>query len=156
MKNWKLNFVFISWLLIAGLSMPAFADNYPKNQKVDALNYAFRIGLSDTSDEITCEVTIDIRFVGEGVQTLRFDLINASPELQGKGMKVSGVMSEGKTLTYTHGKDELLITLPSSPAVNQRIKYTISYSGIPATGLKIAKNRYGDRSEERRVGKECA
>ncbi len=146
MKNWKLNFAVISWLLMVGLSSPAFADNYPKNPKVDALNYAFRIGLSDASDEITCEVTIDIRFVGEGVQTLRFDLVNASSELQGKGMKVSGVMSEGKAIPYTHVKDELVITLPSSPAVNQRIKYTISYSGIPATGLKIAKNRYGDRT----------
>ncbi len=146
MKNWKLNFVFASWLLIVVISMPAAADNYPKNQKVDALNYAFRIGLSDTSDEITCEATIDIRFVGEGVQTLRFDLVNASPELQGKGMKVSGVMSEGKAIAYTHVKDELVITLPSSPAMNQRIKYIISYSGIPATGLKIAKNKYGDRT----------
>ena len=63
-------------------------DNYPKNPEVDAINYAFRIDLSDDTDEIICEVTIDIGYLGEGVQYLRLDLINASRDLEGKGMQV--------------------------------------------------------------------
>ena len=44
----------------------AFTDDYPKNPKIDAINYAFKIELSDETDEIVCDVTIDIRFLGAG------------------------------------------------------------------------------------------
>lgn len=121
-------------------------DNYPKNPEVDAINYAFRIDLSDDTDEIICEVTIDIGYLGEGVQYLRLDLINASRDLEGKGMHVSSVMSDGNSLTYTHENDVLNIKLPTPSTVNQRSKYTIIYKGIPATGLKIANNKHGDRT----------
>lgn len=122
------------------------ADNYPKNPKVDVLNYAFQIELSDNSDEIKCIATIDVRYVAAGVGILRLDLINASQQTNGKGMKVSQVMSDGKAVSYKHEQDELLITLPSMSTVEQRSTYTITYSGIPASGLKIADNKYGDRT----------
>jgi aminopeptidase N len=124
----------------------SIADNYPKNPKIDILNYTFRIDLSDNSDEIKCAVTIDVRFVGEGVNVLRLDLINASGALNGKGMKVLEVTSAGKTLPYKHERDELLIQLTALSVVNQRSSYTIVYSGIPASGLKIANNKHGDRT----------
>ena len=50
-----------------------FDDNYPKNLKIDAINYAFNIELSDKSDQISCELIIDIRFLGSGVKELRLD-----------------------------------------------------------------------------------
>ena len=50
-------------------------DNYPKNPLVDAINYSFNIELSDNTDEIICETSIDIKFLGSGVKKLRFDLI---------------------------------------------------------------------------------
>ena len=69
----------------------AFTDDYPKNPKIDAINYAFKIELSDETDEIVCDVAIDIRFLGAGVKNLRLDLINASEKLNNKGMVVSHV-----------------------------------------------------------------
>ena len=132
-------------LLLCSVSL-VVADTYPKNPKVDILNYAFQIELSDKSDEIKCIATIDVRYVGAGVGVLRLDLINASQSLNGKGMKVSQVTSGGKALTYKHEQDELLITLPSPSTAEQRNTYTITYSGIPASGLKIANNKYGDRT----------
>ena len=124
----------------------SFADNYPKNTKIDVLNYAFQIELSDATDEIKCEVTIDIRYLGEGIEFLRLDLINLSPALGNKGMRVSNVVSAGKAVTFTHENDVLKIQLATFSKLNQRSKYTITYSGIPATGLKIAKNKYGERT----------
>ena len=32
-----------------------FTDDYPKNPKIDAINYAFKIELSDETDEIVCD-----------------------------------------------------------------------------------------------------
>lgn len=124
----------------------SFADKYPKNPKVDVLNYVFNIELSDETDEIKCEVTVDVRFLGAGVDSLRLDLTNATAALENKGMKVQQVKSEDEILKFTHENDALKIKLPATSILNQRTQYTITYSGIPATGLKIAKNKYGDRT----------
>jgi aminopeptidase N len=138
------NILCIALLLL----IPAFsnADTYPKNAKVDVLNYIFRISLSDATDKINCEVTVDVKYVGAGVEVLRLDLINATAALQNKGMHVSSVVSDGKPISYTHENDELKINLTAPSQINERRQFTITYSGIPATGLKIANNKYGDRT----------
>jgi aminopeptidase N len=138
--------VLCAIMLIVFTQQIAFADTYPKNLKVDVLNYAFRILLSDDTDEIKCEATIDVRFAGEGVEFLRLDLVKASATLNNKGMVVSKVVSNGQSLSFTHEGDELKIKLPTASKVNQRSAYTITYSGVPATGLKIANNKYGERT----------
>ncbi|MEN2282269.1 M1 family aminopeptidase [Algoriphagus sp. SE2] len=132
-------------ILVLSLTF-SFADKYPKNPKIDILNYAFRIELSDETDEIKCEETIDVSYLGEGVNVLRLDLTKSSEALEGKGMTVSRVLSGGKELDYIHEGDQLKINLPEASQLNQRTSYTVIYSGIPATGLKIAKNKYGDRT----------
>ena len=138
----------ISLLLTIGLpiSAKAFLDTYPKNQNIDVINYHFRLDLSDTTDEITGEATIDVKFLVDGIQELRLDLINASKELNGKGMSVNRVTSEGKAVQYRHKNNAVFIILPSVSKANQRGKYTIFYKGIPATGLKIGNNKYNERT----------
>ncbi len=136
-------FQALMFLLFPALSM---ADTYPKNPKVDILNYIFRIELSDNTDVIQSEATVDVRYLGAGVDFLRLDLVKTSASLGNKGMTVSKIVSEGKTLSFTHEGGELKIKLPASSQQNQRNVYTITYFGVPATGLKIANNKYGDRT----------
>ncbi len=121
-------------------------DNYPKNPNINALNYTFRIHVSDTTDEIRCEETIDIEYLAAGVTSLRLDLIKASEKSGNKGMVVGSVVSEGKALEYTHENDALTIQLPTPSTEHQHSTYTVTYKGVPATGLKIADNKYGDRT----------
>lgn len=123
-----------------------FDDNYPKNLKIDAINYAFNIELSDKSDQISCELIVDIRFLGSGVKELRLDLINASSKLGNKGMVVSEVSSNGKMLSFSHKNDELIIHLPKPSLIEQFSKYKIKYKGIPQSGLIIGDNKHGDRT----------
>ncbi|MCW5515278.1 M1 family metallopeptidase [Muriicola sp. Z0-33] len=132
--------------LITPVSADTLTDNYPKNPKIDAINYTFRISLSDVTDEIRVRETIDIRYLAAGVTSLRLDLIKASEKLGNKGMLVSKVVSEGESLTFTHKNDVLTIQLPAPSSHNQKSSYTISYKGIPATGLIIANNKYDDRT----------
>lgn len=127
-------------------SIVSLADKYPKNPKIDILNYVFRMALADDTDVIHVEATVDVRYVGEGVEILRLDLVKTSTALGDKGMTVSKVESEGKALSFTHEGEELKINLPAPSKSNQRSVYTITYSGMPATGLKIARNKYGDRT----------
>ncbi|WP_117884619.1 M1 family metallopeptidase [Aureibaculum luteum] len=133
-------------ITIINSSAYAFIDNYPKNPKIDVTNYAFNIKLSDTTDEIICVVTIDVNYLADGIAYLRLDLINASTKLDNKGMTVSSIISDGNEITYTHKNDEILIEFPEKSYKNQTSQYTVSYKGIPATGLKIADNKYGDRT----------
>ena len=121
-------------------------DTYPKNLGIDALNYAFTIELSDTTDAIEGELALDLRFVAAGVRSVRLDLINESAAQDGKGMTVSGVTLDGAAMTYTHRNDELLVPLPIAPVVNRRARLVVRYHGTPATGLKIGRNRHGDRT----------
>ncbi|REG81511.1 M1 family metallopeptidase [Algoriphagus antarcticus] len=135
----------LSFLLLC-ITFSFAEDKYPKNPKVDILNYVFRIELSDDTDEIKCEVTIDVSYKG-GVDVLRLDLTKSSEALGNKGMTVSKVLAAGgKEFSYSHVGEELKINLPEASYLNQRSSYTVFYSGIPATGLKIANNKYGDRT----------
>lgn len=134
----------IPWLMLS--AFVSLADTYPKNPKIDVLNYIFRIALSDNTDAIQVAATVDVRYVGEGVEILRLDLIKASAAFGNKGMTVSKVESNGNALNFTHEGAELRIKLPSPSKINQRSAYTITYSGIPASGLKIANNKYGERT----------
>ncbi|MFN3840978.1 MAG: M1 family aminopeptidase [Cyclobacteriaceae bacterium] len=134
----------IAWLMLYAVT--SLADTYPKNPKIDVLNYVFRITLSDQTDAIQVTATVDVRYAGEGVDILRLDLVKTSAALGNKGMTVSKVESGGKDLSFTHEGAELKIKLPAPSQIKQRTSYTITYSGIPATGLKIANNKYGDRT----------
>jgi len=135
----------VLFFLLAVVSL-SLADTYPKNPKVDILNYVFRIELSDNTDAIQAEATVDVRYLGEGVEILRLDLVKTSADLGNKGMTVGKIVSEGKELSFTHEGGELKIKLPAPSTKNQRSTYTITYFGVPATGLKIANNKYGDRT----------
>ncbi len=123
-----------------------FGDNYPKNNNIDVQHYTFTIALSDETDEIIANARIIFRFISAGVEKVRLDLINRSEALNGKGMTVGRIYSGGIDLAYSHSNDVLWIDLPEPSTSGQTILIEIDYRGIPAAGLHIAKNKYGDRT----------
>jgi aminopeptidase N len=123
----------------------AAADTYPKDPRIDILNYTYRISLYDSSDAINGEARIEVRYLADGVSALRLDLANLDPS-SGKGMTVSAVQLEGAALRYEHRNNAVFITLPKASTKQQRAVYLVRYRGIPASGLKIGKNKYGDRT----------
>lgn len=125
---------------------PSMRDTYPKNPGIDALNYAFRIELTDSSDALRGEMTMDLRFVSPDVRAVRLDLVNRSTALDGKGMTVSAVLLDGEPVPFTHEHDELRVPLPTPPAAQRRAQLTVRYAGTPFTGLQVGKNRHGDRT----------
>jgi aminopeptidase N len=125
---------------------PCFADTYPKNPNIDIRHYRFELQLSDENDAISGKASITAFLKKENIRTLRFDLINKNEAPEGKGMEVASVTLNAQALTFTHEKDVLLIQLPVPSKVNQELTVSIQYQGIPASGLKIAPNKYGDRT----------
>ncbi len=141
-------------VLLAALAVPPVPtvplDTYPKNPAIDALHYAFRLELSDTTDAITGTLAMDVRFLQPGVQTVRLDLVNAggaaAGSVGGKGMRVARVRWNGAEVPYRHANDELLIPLPAPSVAQQRVQVEVEYAGVPATGLLIGRNKHGDRT----------
>jgi aminopeptidase N len=131
-------------LLALGLFSPhAAADSYPRQPGVDAVHYVYRITLSDDTDEISGEVTAELRFTREDVAEVALDLASAA---KGKGMTVAEVTAGGKPIKFTHDKDRLLLTLDPAPKVGERRKFTVKYRGVPKSGLWIGPNKYKERT----------
>ena len=134
--------LFCSYLLVGQLN----ADNYPKNPGIDILNYRFELILSDDEDIIRGSATLYILFKVKRLKTIRLDLINKDDTSEGKGMEVSKVTLNGRTQKYVHRENVLTIVLDQPSRVNQEVSLAIDYYGVPASGLKIAPNKYGDRT----------
>src|SRR5947209_1882676 len=129
-------------LLLLMLPAVVFADSYPRQPGIDVQHYIFRVTLSDQSSEITGRSTAVIRFVQGGVSQLFLDLAGAK---DGKGMTVTAVTSGGAPVRYQHADDRLSITVPSSPEAGEQREFTVSYRGVPANGLHIVNNKFGER-----------
>lgn len=121
-------------------------DNYPKNPDVDVQHYRFALELSDVADAIKGETTVTVLLKKAGITQIRFDIINKSAALKGKGMEVNSVTIEKLTAVFQHQDDALLIQLPTASSLNQTINIVITYAGVPATGLIIGPNKYNDRT----------
>lgn len=137
------SYIFLSACLL--ISVNGYCDKYPKNLDIDIQHYQFKLWLSDRNDSIRAEATLVLNFKKVGIQQVRLDLTNASSELQGKGMTVVSITSNGKSVSFSHRSNELLITIPPS-LLGKKLSITIKYQGVPDAGLAIKQNRYNDRS----------
>jgi len=136
-------FFFAALAVFAFLVPSALADTYPRQPGVDAWHYVFRLELSDASPEITGEATVDVRFTKDGVDNVSLDLASAA---NGKGMTVTGVSSAGQKVPFTHRHDVLTLPLPARSTSGGHVLFTIAYHGVPASGLRILPNKYGEWS----------
>ena len=141
----KLKSLLIILFLIL-CSEASFADTYPRNFAIDILHYAFDLTFSDHTDELKGIASITLQCKQKNVKQIRLDLINQADKWKGKGMQVQSVYFNNTPLNFTHKNDELLIQLNESPEIDQPITVVISYSGIPAGGMKIQPTKFGDRS----------
>ncbi len=132
-------------LAVFAVAVLPTVDDYPKNPHIDIERYVFDLTLNDANDSLAASATIVAKFLADGITTLRLDLINSGYDSAGRGMTVSQVTSGGRALGFTHADDVLLITVPSSRA-GQKQAITVTYGGVPATGLIIGPNKHGDRT----------
>jgi aminopeptidase N len=128
---------------IAASPVPA-RDTYPR-QPVDVEHYRFAIVVSDSTDRIEGEATVRMRLLADGLTRVELDLATVTPERQGKGMVVSAVSSGGVPLTFSHARDRLVMLLPIAATKGSVAEFVVRYAGVPAAGLLIGPNKYGDR-----------
>jgi aminopeptidase N len=136
---------FLVVLLVVLGAAQVGADTYPKNRGVDVLHYRFALDLQDQDDRLSGTADVDVRLVGEGATALRFDLINLDTAT-GRGMTVSRVTIGGANVPFVHRDHALTITLPRRFGTDERLRVQMAYAGVPASGLKIANTKHGDRT----------
>ena len=122
------------------------ADTYPINKNIDIKHYVFKLSLSDADNEITGTTLVTVNFKEAGMQNFRLDFVNKTSVRKDKGMVVDAVSVNNTAVDYTHGNDELIISLPAPSTKNQTLIFTIQYHGIPYDGLRIGATKLGDRS----------
>ena len=135
---------FAALCVVVGPLADARADTYPKNPRVDVVDYRFELNLGDADDRIAGTADIEVRFAGEE-ERLRFDLVNQDAA-SGKGMTVSAVSIDGVSAAFTHRDNAVLVELPRRFATGERLRVRIAYAGVPASGLSIAPNKHGERT----------
>ncbi|HYE96509.1 MAG TPA: M1 family metallopeptidase [Rubricoccaceae bacterium] len=129
--------------IVAWVSQALPANAQRPGAAFDVDHYRFALTLSDTTDVIQGEATVDVAVLATTDQVV-LDLIGRQED--GKGMAVSSVMENGQPRAFQHGDNRLSITLPEPARQGDRRQFVVTYSGIPADGLVISTNRHGDRT----------
>jgi aminopeptidase N len=125
------------------LQITSAHDGYIRNKRADVLHYEFNLALNDSTDRIAGRTLIQVKFVKEA-DSISFDLMGINSD--GKGMSVTNVSIGKDHARWTQGKESLNILFAKRIKENDTIIFSIEYNGIPADGLIISKNKYGDRT----------
>ncbi len=110
--------------------------------KTDILHYRYEIELNNRDDTIRGKATVTFRFLEPG-NGISIDL--APVNTNGKGMK-NGIVTGTAVSGFTRSGKKLQVTLNKTYPAGDTILFSVSYSGIPADGLIISKNKYGNRT----------
>lgn len=133
-------FLFLSTSSIAraqsGLMQPS----------VDVQHYVFRLAISDGTNAIAGETTVTLRLTKDNVESFWLDLIGRKQAKDSVGMRVLKVSLNGQKVGFSHRNDRLYVSLPYGQPKQNMLTLLVQYDGIPADGLIISKNKYGDRT----------
>ena len=130
------------WLL--ALTLIYTSSTLLAQRNIDVLHYTNTIELTDRNDSISGTTVIDL-LITDNTDQLIIDLKNIDPA--GKGMTVTdaGYMIKSKyRKTYEHLADKIIFIGDFSKGDTAEV--AIVYKGIPADGLIISKNQFGNRT----------
>jgi aminopeptidase N len=117
-------------------------DHLQRYEAIDVLSYRFEIDLNDTTNIIRGKADIDIAF-RKDLDQFQLDLTCLNADAA--GMIVEQITENDKEIPFLHNDDRITLSISNATQGTHR-DYQIIYNGIPADGLIIAKNKFGDRT----------
>ncbi|HEX9659509.1 MAG TPA: M1 family metallopeptidase [Rhodothermales bacterium] len=129
-------------LYAAALLAPAPAQFDGPRPGVDVVRYEFHLKLSDHSNIVDGMAKVTVRFTDQP-DALYLDLVSRKPG--DVGMEVASVTMNDVPIRFEHEADKLWIHL-TDDRVDSVATFGIVYRGVPADGLIISQNRFGDRT----------
>ncbi|MFC0775181.1 M1 family metallopeptidase [Terrimonas alba] len=134
----------LKMLFSSGLILLFFAIKAQNN--IDVLHYKYEIELNDANDSISGKATI-LFTVKSNINSAVFDLKNITGGKKGMEFIMAQVIRSTTPMSsFNHSNDKLTLTFQRPLPVDDSVKISISYRGIPSDGLIISKNKYGHRS----------
>lgn len=133
-------FFIVTFFTCFTLSAQLSSQN-PQLDLIDVLRYRFELKLSDTTDLLEANATIEILFLKS---TSQFYL-DLNAKKGNKGMNVKSVFSGNDRLQFKHENDKLYI-FNNKWKKADIARIDIKYSGTPSDGLIISKNKYGAKT----------
>jgi aminopeptidase N len=131
-------------LLVITFTLSAGAQNNNRiNNLADVQHYVFNIDLNDSTDIIEATAVIRVSFTGV-LNSFELDLKDIT--IDGRGMNVHSVSSDRHELEWEHTGNKLKLYFTTPTEKGETDDISVSYSGIPADGLIISKNKFGDRT----------
>jgi aminopeptidase N len=130
------------WLQISCVFSSLVWSQHLVDFSTDVLSYDLVIGLSDTSDVIS--VDQKVRAVLKNNSNL-FSLDLRSVDQNGKGMAIHSLQVDGQSRKFKHENNLLLVSGLDSQQ-GDTLSIDLGFSGIPADGLIIGKNKFGNRT----------
>jgi len=118
-------------------------NHHERFENIDILHYRFELHLHDKSDQIEGTASIKFRSLKQ-LKDCWFDLVDQTDN--DVGMQVQSVVYKGNKIAFTHKNSQLRIEFPDQLNSGDTVEIVINYLGIPADGLIISKNKYGDRT----------
>ncbi|MEN9548215.1 MAG: hypothetical protein RIR12_806 [Bacteroidota bacterium] len=113
---------------------------------IDVIHYKHQIAVSDFNDTIEGISTITFsKLPASG--SIIFDLTGITPD--GKGMKITNLLAtslSSSSIPFSHIEDQIRISVDKLIRKGDSSSVTILYSGIPADGLIISKNKFGEKT----------
>ncbi len=145
----RIALVLLPLLVLRPVPAGADTDPYPRDPDLDVLHYVFELELSDATDVVQGRTTLTVRFRRAGKTSFSLDLVgrdSGGGEGPPTGMAVTGVDEAGRPARFTHTGNRLTIQLGTPASTAEERTFTVAYEGVPADGLIIARNRYGERT----------
>lgn len=134
---WTAVFVFQNFAATAQQTLPWL-------EEIDVHDYIFRLELSDETDLIKGQATLEIRLL-QNLSRINLDLYARQDD--GKGMLVTAITDrEGKNLNFSQSGHQLQVQFDSPRPAKSIQQLNISYEGIPEDGMIISTNNSGDRT----------
>ncbi|NOR74705.1 MAG: M1 family peptidase [Draconibacterium sp.] len=119
-------------------------NHHSRFENIDIQHYSFEIHLNDTTNRIEGKTSVSINFI-KPVQHFFLDLIELNDSTK-TGMTVSSVTDNSNLLKFKQQNNQLVIQLTEKLIRDKKAVIQIKYAGIPADGLVISKNKFGDRT----------
>jgi len=117
---------------------------FAQHDKIDVKQYQFELNVNDTTDVIRGKATICFKALQQS-ENVQFDLVGFDQK-SGKGMKVTSAKEGNNDLKFQSQTDNIIISFLKQAEAGLEKTITITYEGVPADGLIIAKNKFGHRT----------
>jgi aminopeptidase N len=136
------SFIIILSFFVFSVSISG-KDRNKVNPLIDVVHYEFNVNVNDSTNIIYGQALISVCFTGP-VSSFDLDLKNV--DSTGKGMTISSLIIPSVKFKWSHKENKINIVFDKPVAGGTTADITIIYSGIPADGLIISKNKFGNRT----------